>query len=427
MTSVLAEVIAIGDEMIGGSRLDTNTQWIAQQLTELGAKVQFHATIGDELTLQVETLKNSAGRANVIVMTGGLGPTADDLTRTVISTVAGKQLVFHEESLQHIQTLFAKYGRQMPESNRIQAMFPDGANVIPNANGTAPGIDMTLESDGKKCRVFCLPGVPAEMKEMWAEYVAGEVSQLIGGTSIVRSRILNCFGTGESHTEELLGDLIARDRNPLVGITASKATISLRILGRGDNVEQVEREVAAVEAFARVRLGRLVYGVDDETLAGRVNEYLRNRKERVAILDMGLYGDVLSALLHDVSNSTTQNAISPVAGGAFVTMETLPALHLTDVAVPWESLELNSGEADSPFEALLNAVRERWQTDWTVLIGPLRVEEDFERFPVGISHRGSARLFWIKHYGHHSFRHLRSVKQVLNELRLDIENQTPQL
>ena len=163
-----AEIIAIGDELTSGQRLDTNSQWLSERLGELGVPVAFHTTVGDDLEDNVAVFRTAIDRADIVVATGGLGPTADDLTREAIAAAAGVELVQDDAALAHIRNLFARRSREMPERNMLQAQFPRGSRVVPNPHGTAPGIDLTVpRSCGPPCRVFALPGVPAEMFAMW--------------------------------------------------------------------------------------------------------------------------------------------------------------------------------------------------------------------------------------------------------------------
>ena len=169
MTTLTAEVISIGDEMTSGARLDTNSPWLCQRLGELGVMPRFQTMVGDSLDDNVEVFRNAISRADIVIATGGLGPTADDLTRDALAIVAGRPLVLHPESLAHIEALFASRARPMPPRNRVQAMLPEGALDIFNPKGTAPGIDVTIptegetasgtaKSGGRSSRVFALPG-----------------------------------------------------------------------------------------------------------------------------------------------------------------------------------------------------------------------------------------------------------------------------
>src|SRR3954454_1463972 len=156
-----AEIIAIGDELTSGQRLDTNSQWISERLGEIGVPVAFHTTVGDDLENNIAVFRTAIDRAEIVISTGGLGPTADDLTRDAIAAAAGVELVQDAGALEHIQNLFARRKRAMPERNKLQAQFPRGSQVVPNPEGTAPGIDFTVPRPGRApCRIFALPGAP---------------------------------------------------------------------------------------------------------------------------------------------------------------------------------------------------------------------------------------------------------------------------
>ena len=256
---MFAEVISIGDELTSGQRLDTNSQWLSQQLGDLGVRVLYHTTVGDDLAANVDVFRNAVRRADLIVVTGGLGPTEDDLTRQALADTFGVELRLDEPSLEHIQDLFRqRRNRDMPPANRIQAMFPAGANVIPNRHGTAPGIDMRQSRpDRGDVRIFALPGVPAEMREMWHETVAPAIETLLGRTRrVIRRRVIHCFGAGESDVERMLPNLIARGRVPQVGITASQATISLRITAEAETEAACDALIEPTAATIYEQIGR---------------------------------------------------------------------------------------------------------------------------------------------------------------------------
>ena len=168
----IAEVISIGDEMTSGARLDTNACWLSQRLEQLGVEVAFHTTVGDTLSDNIEVIQIAAERSDFIVATGGLGPTRDDLTREAMATAAGVALEFRQAAMDHILTIYSRRNREMPERNRLQAMFPSGSLMIHNPQGTAPGVDQTFCCNNSESRMFALPGVPAEMKQMFDESVA---------------------------------------------------------------------------------------------------------------------------------------------------------------------------------------------------------------------------------------------------------------
>lgn len=242
---LICEIISIGDEMTSGARLDTNAQWLSRRVGELGVTVEFHTTVGDTLSHNVDVFRTAANRADVIVATGGLGPTRDDLTREALAEVVGRPLEFRDAAMQHIESMFARRKREMPDRNKVQAMFPVGSDEIFNPQGTAPGIDLAVDRPGQTpSRIYALPGVPAEMKRMFDETVAPRILQQSGGASCIRHWVMKFFGTGESDMEARLGEMIARDRQPRVGITVSAATISLRITATGETEQTCDAMIA---------------------------------------------------------------------------------------------------------------------------------------------------------------------------------------
>jgi len=288
-----AEIISIGDEITSGQLLDTNSQWLSQRLEERGIRVLYHTTVGDELEPNVDVFGQAIQRADLVIATGGLGPTADDLTREALAQAIGVPLQLDPEALEYINALFVRRNRPMPEQNKLQAMFPAGSTVVKNPNGTAPGIDMEIPREGRMpCRVICLPGVPAEMVEMWNDSVETIVDGLANGLNrrVIRRRLIHCFGAGESQIESMLPDLIRRGRRPTVGITASKATITLRIAADGETEQECLAAIEPTVATIYRCLGSLVFGEGDDTLQQVVVRLLREREKTLATAECGTAG-----------------------------------------------------------------------------------------------------------------------------------------
>lgn len=299
--SIRAEIIAIGDELSSGVRLDTNSQWISQQLDSLGIQTAFHSTVGDDLDDMLAAFETATERADLVLTTGGLGPTADDLTRNIIAQLGGVELELNQEVLEHIKSMYLVRGREMPPNNEVQAWFPVGANVIDNPEGTAPGIEFAGEKTilGKPSHyhLFSFPGVPAELKQMWHASVRQRLAELYSIETTIFHHTIHCFGSGESAIEMQLPDLIQRGRDPLVGITASAATISLRIATRGADQQDCLSKMQATIEIIRDRLGNLVYGENGEQLEQAVVKKLTAQQQTIAVFDWGLGGDVARRLV----------------------------------------------------------------------------------------------------------------------------------
>ena len=293
-----AEIIAIGSELTTGAKLDTNSQWLSQELSAVGIPVQYHATMADDLRAMIAVFRTAVERSDLVLITGGLGPTLDDLTRQALAGLANLELVMHEPSLDHIKSLFARRQREMPERNSIQAMFPEGSKPITNPRGSAPGIWMEvrrLAGDSVSC-VVAMPGVPSEMKRMFGQEI---LPRLSGSGRVIRHARIHCFGVGESTCEEMLGELTARSRDPEIGITVHEATITLRITAVGNDEAECQRKIAGAGATIREKLGNLVFGEEDEELEHVVLRMLGEQGLTLATAESGT-GGLLAHRLTDV-------------------------------------------------------------------------------------------------------------------------------
>lgn len=414
-----AEIISIGDELTSGQRLDTNSQWLAERLGELGVRVVFHTTVADDLDANVLVFRQACEGADLVIATGGLGPTADDLTRQAIACMAGVDLVQDDESLAHIRSLFARRKREMPPSNLIQAMFPRGATAIFNPHGSAPGIDFTyVHSGGQSARIFALPGVPAEMKEMWEGTVRPEIQKLQvarGIRKVIAHHRIKCFGVGESDLEAMLPDLIRRGRSPSVGITVSKATITLRITAEGEN-EQAARAVMqpTIETIHQC-LGDLVYGQEEDELSHVVIRELRQRKLTLAVAECGT-GGLISNWLSEADP----------AGDVFQLAAVIRSPRTTGTLLglaPESTLGDQPQSADFAV-ALAAHVRAAAGTDLGLSIGPFPQADSPTAVP-GEIHFALARSAGVlvkssAFAGHPEILKPRAAKQALNLLRLEI-------
>lgn len=251
-----AEILAVGSELVSGQKLDTNSQWLSARLGDLGITTRFHTTLGDDRNDNLAALRIAIARASLVIVSGGLGPTQDDLTREVVAEVACVPLIEEPEALAAIEGFFIRRNRPMTERNRLQARFPRGAEALKNPVGTAPGIWLRVNES----IVVCLPGVPYELYQMFTEQVIPRLRALGVCQRILIHRVINLFGKGEAEIERMALDLTDRGRVPEVGITASDATISFRITASGRDEEEAR---AAIEPTARLiheRFGPLIVG-----------------------------------------------------------------------------------------------------------------------------------------------------------------------
>jgi nicotinamide-nucleotide amidase len=290
-----AEIIAIGSELVSGQSLDTNSYWLSQQLTALGIAIAFHTTLGDVLEDHLAVFENAFARADVVVMTGGLGPTQDDLTREALAQVAGVPLVEDAECLAAIAAMFARRNRVMSERNRLQSLIPEGATPLPNPVGTAPGIWMRID----RATIACLPGVPHEMKLMFRDQVVPRLREngFVRGATVHRK--INLFGKGESDFEAQAMDLTVRGRVPEVGITAHDSTISFRITATADSEEEANRLIEPTAKLIYERFGTLVVGEGSDDVPEAVAAHLASGNATLATAESctgGIVAQMLTAI-----------------------------------------------------------------------------------------------------------------------------------
>ena len=290
-------ILAIGDELTCGERVDTNSAWIAARAANLGVRTVEHRTAGDDQEQIAGAIRDLAAIASVLVITGGLGPTLDDLTRHALAAVLDAPLVEDEAALRDLRAWYAGRARAMPDANRIQAMRPSAARCLPNPNGTAPGLAATVGN----CQVFCLPGPPREMMPMFEREVAPAL--VIDPELAVHVRTVPTFGLGESAVADLLGPLMDRARNPLVGTTASGGIVTCRVRFTGAARHAAARLDETV-AQIKDRLGPAVlcdhdHHDDGLVLVRVVSDLLRSRSETVSVIESctaGLLGEMLTRL-----------------------------------------------------------------------------------------------------------------------------------
>ena len=407
--SVRAEIIAIGDELSSGVRLDTNSQWISQQLDLLGIQTAFHSTVGDDLEDMLAAFEIAVERVDLILTTGGLGPTADDLTRNIIAQLGEVELELDQDVLKHIKSMYQVRGREMPPNNEVQAWFPKGANIIDNPEGTAPGIEFagekTIDGRPNHYHVFSFPGVPAELKQMWQASVRQRLAELYSIETTIFHHTIHCFGLGESAIEMQLPDLIQRGRDPLVGITASAATISLRIATRGANQQDCLAKMQPTIDIIHDRLGDLVYGENGEQLEQAVVKKLAAKQQTISVFDWGLGGDVARRLIAAETGDGCLRASRTYS----------PRSADDEVVVAQRMQQILQDESWREGADVVLVIGEIDRNEITVSSGESYYDVGIAWLDQGVWKADSQRL---RYSGHSAWREVRAVKDVLNLVRL---------
>ena len=296
-----AVVISTGDELTTGRTLDTNANYIADQLVGVGIDVVALLVVGDYPERIAWAWRTALQHANLIICTGGLGPTADDLTTETVARVAGHPLVMDQGVADRIRQMFAAMGRTMPENNLKQAFFPDTAVIVPNALGTAPGFRIDIETEHGCCHCVVLPGVPREMKAMLAEQVLPWLRELRSGTDEYRSHTFQTFGISESALDELVAGIVAPSEGRLA-FRAAFPQISLRVTVHAPP-DVVQARLDAVAARLRDRLGAYCYGEGTTTMEAVVGQLLRRSGTTIAVAE-SCTGGLIGHRLTDVPGSS---------------------------------------------------------------------------------------------------------------------------
>lgn len=296
-----AEIVAIGSEILLGQIVDSNSAWIAQRLAQVGVNLFYKTVVGDNQDRMADILQQALERSDVVITTGGIGPTRDDLTREAVAEVTGCKVVTDPDSLRDLEERFRRRGFILTENNERQAQIPEGATVLKNPNGTAPAF---LVEDTRGV-IICLPGVPFEMRWLIDNEVVPYLRRQFHLEEVIHYRVLKVSDLGESNVDQRIGRLIAESSNPTVGVLAHPGQVDVRIATRAADPSQARRMIEPIEQQVRDLLGDHVFAADDETLEHVVGDALREQNLTIAVYE-------------DLSGGAVTDAVMEAAGKLFL-------------------------------------------------------------------------------------------------------------
>jgi len=276
--TIKAEIVAVGTELLLGQITNTNGQWISEKLATKGIGVYFHQVVGDNKARIKSTLSQALDRSDLIFITGGLGPTDDDLTREIVAELVGQELIENDEILAQLKQYFEQTNRVMSKNNYKQAQVIAGAQVIPNPIGTAPGMMVEYQSS----LLILMPGVPSEMKYMMTEYVLPFLEKNYQLKEVIVSKMLRCIGIGEAQLETKVKNLIEQQSNPTIAPLAADGEVALRLTALASSKAEANRLIEAKETELQALIGSYIYGSDEQTLAEVVIDRLKEKNQTIA-------------------------------------------------------------------------------------------------------------------------------------------------
>lgn len=406
-----ASIVSIGNELLSGQTVNSNAAHLSAELLSAGIPTISSHVIADQIDVIARAFDLAATEADIIIATGGLGPTDDDVTRQGLAKFLGVELELRNELLEFIERFFVSRNRPMPEKNKIQACIPAGAKALTNI-GTAPGI--LAESHGKL--FFALPGVPSEMKWMLAKSVLPELRSFIGGQAIVVHK-LKCYGEGESTIAQKLGTIMERNRNPLINCTVSSGVITLHIIAKAEDEETAREMAQNDEAFLREILGKLVFGTGGQSLAQVVGEGLARQNQTIAVAE-SCTGGLLAKMLTDHSGATRYFR------SGWITYSN--EAKIRELGVPDELITQHGAVSEHVAESMARGARKKADTDFAIgITGIAGPTGGTEQKPVGLvyisvdSERENQTVGYNFSHDRRAIRR-RAAQTALNMLRLKL-------
>lgn len=293
-----AEIIAIGSELLTPQKTDTNSLWLTEKLNDIGVEVMLKTVVGDDELRLEEVIRDALKRSDIVITTGGLGPTEDDVSRQVSARAVGRELIYHDDIEAHLRERFRAWGREMPEINKRQAFVIEGADVLPNPNGSAVGM---LVERGEKI-LAVLPGPPREMKPMFAEYVLPKIKERSGDV-LVRRRVIKVSGLGESAVDEAVSPIYKAYSHVQTSILFNNSEVEIHLAAKSSNLAEAEDKLTVIAGRISERLGKSVFSTTGETMEQVVGRMLTTRGETISVAE-SCTGGMIGMRLTEVPGSS---------------------------------------------------------------------------------------------------------------------------
>ncbi len=402
-----AEIIATGSELLSGGMPDTNSLFLTEELLDLGIATAFKTVVGDDERDMEEAFRRALERAEVVLITGGIGPTEDDITRKVIAKIVKKRLVLNEDALRAIKAVLAGGGKEYMTANDRQALIPAGARLLPNSVGVAPGF--FFEEGGKF--IAALPGVPEEMRAMFLEELKPVLAERLGGRVFLRRRVLRTCGMSESAVNQAAQDILKKGR-PAVGLTAKETGVDIRIVAEESSSERAQAEVEKTATAIRERLGDAIYGVDSQDMEEVVGALLKQRRLKLSVAE-SCTGGLIGARITNVSGSSEYFERGAVVYGNQAKTEML--------GVPEELIKKHGSVSREVAAAMAQGIRRAARTDYglsvTGIAGP---GGGTREKPVGLVYIGLASPQGVKVEEHKYLGTRAQIRLKASQMALDM-------
>lgn len=401
------EIISVGTELLLGQICNTDAQFISQASASIGVDIYYHTSVGDNKDRLLGVLKIASERSDLIILTGGLGPTEDDLTKETVSEFLNLRLIEFPEARDHVIEHF--HSKNLPANNKKQWMFPEGSKLIPNNNGTAPGciIDTTSKI------YIVLPGPPHELQPMFNETVIPFIQSKFENSYVIKSRILKLFGISESETEERIKDIIDNQTNPTIAPLVGKGEVTLRISAKAHSNDEAYYMIEVVEHQIRDRLGEYIYGINEDTLPSIVTNLLINKKLTIAIAESCTGGNIAN-LLTDVAGISQSLKLCEVTYSN--------ESKINELCIPENIIEEYGAVSDKTAALMAEMIRRKANTSVGLSITGIAGPDSIENKPVGLFYVGISSQYASKTYeffsrGNRTWFKSYASLTALNELR----------